>query len=125
MIGASYFFTCLELMMANKLANTALVNANIMPLVYWVSNLNIKAMPEMINSPEMISNREIRVLFMSGSNMAVNKVMDERHTNVTGTVDNLMDAKNNIQCPPTKAPVKKSCRKVLRETLIMVLLILK
>src|SRR5215469_5251777 len=91
-------------MMANRLPQTALARPVIMPLVYWDSNLKIMAMPVMIKTPARISSFEIRVLLMSGSKMAVNKVMDERHTSVTATVDNLMDAKNKIQCAPTRAP---------------------
>src|ERR1700743_1844990 len=108
MIGASYFFTCLELIIEKRLANTALVSAAIMPLVYWDSNLNIKQIPDMINKPAIISSFEIRFLLISGSNIAVNKVMDERHTRVTGTGDNFFCAKNNIQRPATNVPVKNS-----------------
>ena len=54
-------------------------------------------MPDMINKPATISSFEIRALLINGSNMAVNKVMDDRHTNVTGTVDSLIEAKNSIQ----------------------------
>src|SRR5476649_1904109 len=125
MMGASYFFTWREFIIANKLANTALIKARIMPLVYWVSNLKIRQMPEIISSPDTISNFEILALLIKGSNIAVNNVMEERQTNVTGTVDNLMDAKNNIQCPPTKAPVQSSCNSTLAVTLKTVLLNLK
>ena len=125
MIGASYFFTCLELIIEKRLANTALVSAAIMPLVYWDSNLNIKQIPDMINKPAIISSFEIRFLLISGSNIAVNKVMDERHTRLTETVDNLMERKNKIQCPPTNAPVKISLKNVMRFTLKVVLLKLK
>ena len=112
-------------MIENKLANTALNNPNIIPLVYWVSNLNIKPIPVMINKPAIISSFDIAFLLIMGSKIAVNKVMDDKHTSVTGTVDNLMDAKNNIQCPPTNKPVKNSCKKVLLLTLNAVLFTLK
>src|ERR1700744_1734373 len=82
-------------------------------------------MPVIINSPAIISSFEIRVLLISGSNTAVNKVMDDRHTSVTGTVDNLIEAKNNIQWPPTSAPVKNNFKNALRLTLKAVLLNLK
>jgi len=54
-------------------------------------------MPVMINSPAKISSFEMRVLLISGSNIAVNNVMEERQTRLTATVDNLIDAKNKIQ----------------------------
>ena len=111
--------------MENRLANMALIKARIIPLVYCVSNLKMRQMPEIINSPETISSLDILTLLIKGSNIAVNKVMDERHTKVTGTVDNLMDAKNNIQCPPTKAPVKSSCKSTFPVTLNTILVNLK
>ena len=73
----------------------------------------------MISKPARISNFDIRFLFASGSKIAVNKVIDERHTRVTATVDNLIDAKNNIQWPPTRTPVNASFKKVLMFTLKM------
>jgi hypothetical protein len=38
-----------------------------------------------------ISSLEIRCLFKTGSKIAVNKVRDERLTNATDTVDDLID----------------------------------
>ena len=78
-----------------------------------------------MNKPAIISSLDIFFLLMMGSNTAVNNVMDDKHTSVTGTVANLMDAKNNIQCPPTNKPVKNSCIKVLPLTLNAVLFTLK
>ena len=112
-------------MMAKRLAQTALVRPAMIPLVYCVSNLKMIRMPRMIKMPEMISSFDIRFLLISGSKTAVNKVMDERHTRLTETVDNLIERKNKIQCPPTKAPVKISLKNVLRFTLKTVLLKLK
>lgn len=111
--------------MENKLAQTALNKPVSIPLVYRLSNLKIVAMPNMIKMPARICRREIRLLFISGSKIAVNKVMDERQTKVTGTVDNLIEAKNNIQCPPTSAPVKISWKKLFQPRLSPVLLTLK
>ena len=82
-------------------------------------------MPAMINAPANISSFEIFFLLISGSKIAVNKVMDERQTRVTGTVDNLMEAKNKTQCPPTKAPVNTSFKNVPRLIFNAVLFILK
>src|SRR6202012_1537902 len=104
--GASYFLTWRELMIAKVLAQAALINPVIIPLVYFVSNLKMTTMPIIIMIPVRISSFEMRFLLMSGSRIAVNKVMDEKHTRATGTVDNLMDAKNKIQCKPTINPVK-------------------
>ena len=103
----------------------ALVNPAIIPLVYCDSNLNMIRMPEIIKIPAMISSFDIFFLLISGSKIAVNKVMDERHTRLTDTVDNLIERKNNIQWPPTKAPVQMSLKKVFRLTLNAVLLKLK
>ena len=112
-------------MMENRLANTALSNPASIPLVYLLSNLKIVAIPKIIKMPANISSFEILFLFISGSNIAVNKVMDERQTKVTGTVDNFMEAKNNIQCPPTKAPVNISLKKLGQSSFNAVLLNLK
>jgi hypothetical protein len=79
----------------------------------------------MIKTPAMISSFDMRFLLISGSKIAVNKVMDERQTRLTETVDNLIERKNNIQCPPTRAPVNINFKKVLRLTLKAVLLKLK
>jgi hypothetical protein len=119
------FFTSLELIIEKRLAKTALAKPEIIPLVYCVSNLKIKKMPVIINEPANISSFEMRFLLIMGSKIAVNKVMEERQTRVTGTVDNLMDAKNNIQWPPTSAPVNINLMNVWRFTLKVVLLNLK
>jgi hypothetical protein len=111
--------------MEKRLANTALISPAMMPLVYCVSNLNMISMPAMISVPAIISNLEILFLLINGSKMAVNKVMDERQTRLTETVDNFMERKNNIQWPPTNAPVNINFKKVLRLTLKAVLLKLK
>src|SRR5437879_1928550 len=111
--------------MEKRLANTALNNPAMMPLVYCDSNLNMINMPIMIKTPATISSFDILFLLISGSKTAVNKVMDDRHTRLTATVDNLMERKNNIQWPPTSAPVNISFKKVLRFTLKAVLLKLK
>src|SRR5580698_5828014 len=124
-MGAAVFFTSFEFIMANKLAITALDKPAMIPLVYLVSNLNIKTMPLIMNMPASISNRDICFLLMIGSKIAVNKVMDERHTRLTATVDSLMEAKNNIQCAPTKAPLKTNFTRVARLTLKLVLLAAK
>jgi hypothetical protein len=73
----------------------------------------------------MISSFDIRFLLINGSKTAVNNVMDERHTRLTETVDNLIERKNKIQCPPTNAPVKISLKNVPLLTLKVVLLKLK
>ena len=112
-------------MMENKLAAAALTSPKMMPRVYCVSNLKMSTIPVIINTPDSISSLEIGFLLISGSNTAVNKVSDDRHTSVTDTVDTLIAWKNNIQWPPTIAPVKKSLKKVLRLTLICCLLNLK
>lgn len=112
-------------MIEKRLAQTALTRPVIMPLVYRVSNLNINTMPVIINNPARISSFEIFVLLIRGSSTAVNKVMLERQTSVTGTVDSLMEAKKSTQWAPTKAPVNISFRKVFRSTLMAVLLNLK
>jgi hypothetical protein len=83
--------------MAKRLAKTALVSPAMMPLVYCDSNLNMIRIPEIIRIPAMISSLDIRFLLISGSKIAVNKVMDERQTRLTETVDNLIERKNNIQ----------------------------
>ena len=125
MTGASRCFTCLELIMEKMLAQQALIKPKNIPKVYWVSNLKMSTMPQMMSKPAMISSFEIRLLLNNGSKIAVNKVIDERHTNVTETVEDLMAWKNKIQCPPTSAPVKKSRKKASRFTLIAVRLNLK
>jgi hypothetical protein len=62
---------------------------------------------------------------MSGSKIAVNKVMDERQTNVTATVESLMAAKKSTQWAPTMAPVATIFSSDFRSTLKSVLLNLK
>src|SRR6185437_7862634 len=99
-------------MIEKRLAHTALRSPTIIPLVYCVLNLKINAMPVMKSRPDNISNFEIGFLVIIGSKTAVNKVMDERQTRLTATVDNLIDAKNNIQWAPTKTPVTASLKKV-------------
>jgi len=47
-------------------------------------------MPAMMNTPDKISSFEIGFLLINGSKTAVNKVSDDKHTNVTDTVDTLM-----------------------------------
>ena len=79
----------------------------------------------MISHPAMISNFDIVFLLISGSKNAVNKVMEDRQTNATGTVENLIAEKKNIQCPPTIAPVNSSWKKVFWVTLKAVLLMVK
>src|SRR6185312_1320502 len=111
--------------MAKRLANTALTSPAIIPLVYWVSNLKMVIIPRIINDPASNSSFEMRFLLIRGSNIAVNNVIEERHTSVTATVDNLIDAKKRIQCPPTSAPVQASCKNVLLFTAKTVLLNLK
>src|SRR5215217_4568761 len=104
MVGASIFFTNLELMIEKRLAHRAHVSPAMIPLVYLVSNLKIKTMPVIINNPASISSFEIFDLLITGSSIAVNKVMLEVQTRATGTVDNLMEAKKSTQCAPTKPP---------------------
>jgi hypothetical protein len=82
-------------------------------------------MPVIIKSPAIISSFEMFFLFISGSNKAVNNVMEERHTKLTGTVANLIEAKKNIQWQPTRPPVTNSLKKVFRLTLKALLLTLK
>ena len=112
-------------MMAKRLASTALTKPAMMPLVYCVSNLKIKTMPEIIKIPAMISIFEIRFLLIIGSKIAVKSVMDDRQTSVTGTVESLIEAKKRIQWPPTKAPVNTNFKAVLGLTMNAVLLNLK
>ena len=112
-------------MIEKRLAKTALVSPAMMPLVYCDSNLKMIRIPKIIRTPEMISSFEMLFLLISGSKIAVNNVMDERHTRLTETVDNLIERKNKTQCPPTNAPVKISLKNVLRFTLKVVLLKLK
>ena len=73
----------------------------------------------------MISNFDMRFLLISGSKNAVNKVIDDKQTSATGTVENLIDEKKNIQCPPTIAPVNSNWKKVFWVTLKAVLLTVK
>src|SRR5579859_5099033 len=112
-------------MIAKRLAQTALMSPAMMPLVYCDSNLKMIRIPEMIKTPDRISSFDTRFLLISGSKIAVNNVMEERHTRLTETVDNLMERKNKIQCPPTNAPVKISLKNVFLFTLKVVLLKLK
>src|SRR5579863_2514635 len=112
-------------MMAKRLAKTALVKPAMIPLVYCDSNLKMIRIPVMIKIPAIISSLDTRFLLISGSKIAVNKVIDERQTRLTETVDNLMERKNNIQWPPTSAPVVTSLKKVFRLTRKAVLLKLK
>src|SRR5690606_31145562 len=111
---AGCFCTCLELMMENKLARKALPNPREIPSEYWLSNLKIMTIPQMIKTPVKISSGEIFLRPIRGSRIAVKRVSEERQTRPTEMVELLMDWKNNIQCPPTKAPVKNSFNKAIR-----------
>ena len=75
-----------------------------------------------IRNPVIISSVEMRCFFRTGSKIAVNNVRDERLTNATDTVDDLIDWKKNIQCKATIAPVKNSFKNVSFETLIDIFL---
>lgn len=125
MIGAVVFLICRELMIEKRLAQDALIRPKMIPLVYRVSNLKMIRMPVIIKIPANISNLDILFLLNNGSNMAVNSVIDERHTNVTGTVDTLMAWKKSSQCPPKSKPVKNNLRNNSRLTAIVMRLNLK
>ena len=73
----------------------------------------------------MISSLEILDFFNRGSRMAVKSVNEDKQTNPTETVDDLMDWKNKIQWAPTIAPVKNNFKKTSRDTLNGVCLNLK
>ena len=67
--------------------------------------------------PMNISSNCTFFLFAKGSRIAVNNVIDDKHTNVTDTVDCLIEKKNNIQCNPTIAPARNSLIKLILSTL--------
>ena len=86
-MAGGFCFTNWELMIEKMLAAEALIKAKIIPLVYWDSNLKINTIPAIIISPAKISNRDIFLLVTKGSKMAVNKVVADRQTSVTETVE--------------------------------------
>jgi len=112
-------------MIEKRLAHTALISPSMMPLVYCVSNLKINMIPHMIKKPAIISSLEMRFLLISGSKIAVKSVIDDKQTKVTDTVETLIAAKNNTQCPPTKAPVRHNFSALYRSVLMLFLLNLK
>jgi hypothetical protein len=83
--------------MENILAHNALESPQIIPKVYWASNLKIMYMPSIVNNPVKISTFEIFWRLITGSRTAVNKVNEDRHTIATETVDDFIDWKNKIQ----------------------------
>ena len=60
----------------------------------------------------------MRVLLISSLNMAMKSVIEYRQTNVAETVETLVESKNNIQWPPTKAPVSISFNNIFLSILM-------
>ena len=89
-----------------------------MTLVYCVSNLNISNIPQVIKKQAIVSSFKMRVLLISSLNMAMKSVMEYRQTNVAETVETLIEAKNNNQWPPTKAPVSISFNNIFLSILM-------
>ncbi|MNU06150.1 hypothetical protein D3C72_2512380 [compost metagenome] len=67
----------------------------------------------------------MRCFLISGSIIAVKRVMEDRQTRVTDTVETLMAWKKRIQCRATMLPIKKKDKNCFFETFRLVLLSLK
>src|SRR5690606_42009601 len=72
----------------------------------------------MIIRPMATSAFDILVLLIMGSKIEVNSVSEDKVTNVTDTVEILMEWKNSTQCTPTIPPTRKNWISFSLETCI-------